>query len=256
MKIAFFHGLESAPVSDKSEYLQSKFPGAYTPAIDYKKSGAFDEILKEVKRRKIDLLTGSSMGGWFAYCISTLTGIPAVLFNPAVHSRPYEPAVKIGSNKAKQVVVLGKNDDVIDPAKTVEWFKTNGVNNVKYHYENNDHRTPIGVFQKYVGMNERHVMTFESFLNERLINEKKPKGAPEWKDSDAPDAEGRFRDLGIKDLAAWLIKSRKGDLKKISGSLTQQVVFNRGDDPEYAEKMEKVRKEVYKQLGREDLLDK
>ena len=88
------------------------------------------------------------------------------------------------------------------------------------------------------------------------LNEKKPKGAPEFHHSDAPDAEGRFKDLGIKDLAAWLIKTRKKDVKKISGSLTQQVVFNRNDDPKYAEKMEKVRKEVYKQLGRQDLIDK
>ena len=93
-------------------------------------------------------------------------------------------------------------------------------------------------------------------LIEEWLNEKRPAGAPEWKDSDAPDAEGRFRDLGIKDLAAWLIKTRDGDLKKISGSLTQQVVFNRNEDPKYAEKMEKVRQEVYKQLGREDLMEK
>lgn len=90
--------------------------------------------------------------------------------------------------------------------------------------------------------------------NQWLTEGKKPKGAPEWKDSDAPDAEGRFRDLSPKDLAEWLIKTRKGDLKRISGSLTQQVVFNRNDDPEYADKMERTRKEVYKQLGREDLL--
>jgi hypothetical protein len=88
------------------------------------------------------------------------------------------------------------------------------------------------------------------------LYEEKPKGAPEFHHSDAPDAEGRFRDLSIKDLAAWLIKTRKKDVKKISGSLTQQVVFNRNEDPEYAEKMEKTRKEVYKQLGRKDLLDK
>jgi len=97
----------------------------------------------------------------------------------------------------------------------------------------------------------KHIQSYQEFLSER-----KPAGAPEWKDSDAPDAEGRFRDLGIKDLAAWLIKTRKKDLKKISGSLTQQVVFNRKSDPAYAEKMEKVRQEVYKQLGREDLMDK
>ena len=76
-----------------------------------------------------------------------------------------------------------------------------------------------------------------------------------WQDSDAPDANGRFRDLSPKDLAAWLIKTRKGDMKKISGSLSQQVAFNKNDDPEYAKKMDKTRKEVYKQLDREDLLE-
>ena len=92
----------------------------------------------------------------------------------------------------------------------------------------------------------KHVKLFEEFLNEKR---------PEWQDSDFPDAEGRFAELSPKDLAAWLIKTRKKDLKAISGSLTQQVVFNRNEDPKYAEKMEKTRKEVYKQLGREDLLE-
>lgn len=95
----------------------------------------------------------------------------------------------------------------------------------------------------------KHLKLFEDF-----IIEKKPKGAPDFHHSDAPDAEGRFKDLSIKKLAAWLIKTRKKDLKKISGSLTQQIVFNRNDDPKYAEKMEKTRLEVYRQLGREDLL--
>ena len=81
------------------------------------------------------------------------------------------------------------------------------------------------------------------------------KGKLEWQDSDAPDANGRFKDLSPKDLAAWLIKTRKGDMKKISGSLSQQVAFNKNDDPEYAKKMDKTRKEVYKQLDREDLLE-
>ena len=77
----------------------------------------------------------------------------------------------------------------------------------------------------------------------------------EWNDSDAPDANGRFRDLSPKDLAAWLIKTRKGDMKKISGSLSQQVAFNKNEDPEYADKMDKTRIEVYKQMNREDLLE-
>jgi hypothetical protein len=95
------------------------------------------------------------------------------------------------------------------------------------------------------------IQLFESWLSEK----RKPKGAPDWHDSDAPDAKGKFRELGINDLADWLIKTRKKNVQRISGSLNQQIVFNRGKDPAYAEKMEKVRKAVYKKLGRKDLLE-
>lgn len=81
------------------------------------------------------------------------------------------------------------------------------------------------------------------------------KGKLKWNNSDAPEADGKFRDLSPKDLAAWLIKTRKGDMKRISGSLSQQVAFNQNDDKEYVKKMDKTRKEVYKQLDREDLLE-
>jgi hypothetical protein len=87
--------------------------------------------------------------------------------------------------------------------------------------------------------------TVKTFLD--WINEAK---RPIWKDSDAPDANGRFRDLGIKALAKWLIRTRKGDMRKITGSLNQQIVFNRGDNPAYAKKMEKVRAEVKRQVGK------
>lgn len=77
----------------------------------------------------------------------------------------------------------------------------------------------------------------------------------EWNDSDAPDANGRFKEYGIKKLARWLIRTRNRDLKRIVGSLNQQIAFNKNDEPEFAAKMKKTRKEVYRQLGREDLLD-
>ena len=66
------------------------------------------------------------------------------------------------------------------------------------------------------------IQSFEEYLTEK----KKPKGAPDWHDSDAPDAEGRFRKLGIKKLASWLIRTRKRDLKRIVASLNQQKVFS------------------------------
>lgn len=93
----------------------------------------------------------------------------------------------------------------------------------------------------------------KNFL-QHVLESKRPKGAPKWHDSKAPDAEGRFRDLGVRKLAAWLIRTRKGDLKRIVASLNQQKVFSRGKDPDYADKMDSTRMEVYRQLGRKDLL--
>ena len=75
---------------------------------------------------------------------------------------------------------------------------------------------------------------------------------PEWHDSDAPDANGKFRDLGINDLADWLIRTRKKDMRRITGALNQQIVFNRKRNPAYAAKMEKVRAAVKRKLGTND----
>jgi len=82
-----------------------------------------------------------------------------------------------------------------------------------------------------------------------LLFEKRPAGAPKWHDSDAPDANGKFRDLGVNDLADWLIKTRGGDARKIYGSINQQIVFNRKKNPTYAKKMESVREAVKRKLA-------
>ena len=53
-------------------------------------------------------------------------------------------------------------------------------------------------------------------------------------------------------LASWLIKTRKGNLKKIIGSLNQQVVFNRKKRPSYAKKMKTTMNIVRKRLGKDE----
>jgi len=82
-----------------------------------------------------------------------------------------------------------------------------------------------------------------------LLLEKRPAGAPTWKDSDAPDANGKFKELGINALADWLIRTRGGNMQKITGSLNQQIVFNRNKNPSYAKKMERVREAVKRKLA-------
>lgn len=80
-----------------------------------------------------------------------------------------------------------------------------------------------------------------------LLQEKKL----EWHDSDAPDAKGKFRELGVDALADWLIKTRGGSLQRITGSLNQQIAFNKNKDPAYAKKMESVRAAVKRKLKKD-----
>ena len=74
----------------------------------------------------------------------------------------------------------------------------------------------------------------------------------DFKHSDAPDAKGKFNDLSASALASWLIKTRKGNLKRIIGSLNQQVVFNRKKRPSYAKKMKTTMNIVRKRLGKDE----
>lgn len=68
--------------------------------------------------------------------------------------------------------------------------------------------------------------------------------------SNAPDAKGKFRDLSAEKLANWLIRTRKGNMSKITGSLNQQANFNKKDDPAYARKMDRTREIVKKKLDK------
>ena len=75
---------------------------------------------------------------------------------------------------------------------------------------------------------------------------------PEWKDSKYADAKGKFKELSCDKLASWLIKTRKGKLNRIIGSLNQQYVFNRKKKPSYAAKMKTTMNIVRKRLGKKD----
>ena len=149
LRIAFLHGLESPHISDKTEFLNKEFTFVYAPQMDYHDPLLFEKTLKEIQENKIDLIIGSSMGGWFAYCISTHTNIPTLLFNPAFHSRSFNPVVTTGDYLVHQTIVLGMNDDLIKATDTVDYLHENNIGNLVF-FEENGHRTPIDIFTKYV----------------------------------------------------------------------------------------------------------
>jgi hypothetical protein len=149
-KIAFLHGLESVQPSEKSIWLDSAFDDPYCPGMDYKDPTLFERVLKEIQERKIEVIIGSSMGGYFAYHISTITGIPTVLFNPAMASRSFEPLVQSGNELSNHEIIYGLFDDVISANKTRQWFEEHGLGAFHFHQEFMGHRTPMNIFTKYV----------------------------------------------------------------------------------------------------------
>jgi hypothetical protein len=71
-----------------------------------------------------------------------------------------------------------------------------------------------------------------------------------FRHSNAPDAKGKFKELSAEKLANWLIRTRNGNMSRITGSLNQQANFNRKDDPAYARKMDRAREIVKKKLDK------
>ena len=115
------------------------------------------------------------MGCYFSYLISQHLGIPTLLFNPAVIDRTFEPVIRESDNpkRAKHIVYLGKNDNVIRGSKVKKWFSNNGVGSFSYTKYDGGHRVPYDVFIDAVSsvlkLKEQRVKTFESFHNNRDI---------------------------------------------------------------------------------------
>jgi predicted esterase YcpF (UPF0227 family) len=154
MKVAFFHGLESAPRSFKNECLEEIFEAenVYAPAMDYHNPEMFDTVLYHLKHNPVDLLIGSSMGGWFALNLSTLIDTPTLLFNPATNNRSFNPRILSGGDRPKQFIVLGKDDNVVDPIENAFILKEKYGKTAKIVIETMGHRIPDDVFEKYMLM--------------------------------------------------------------------------------------------------------
>lgn len=151
--VVFFHGLESKVGGPKYKFLKDRYGEVYAPSMDYfKNKNLFNEVYNQLKNQKIDIISGSSMGGYFAYWMGKKLGVDTILFNPALPYRTtIEPNVdKSGNKKAKHHIILGSNDDIILPEDTLEWLDNN-ANPREYtiDWESYGHRTPIESFKKY-----------------------------------------------------------------------------------------------------------
>ena len=124
-KVLYLHGLESGQGGPKVDYLTKKAI-VCAPEMDYTRDDIFSFLIKTVESVKPDVIIGSSMGGFTAYMLGALYNIKVIAFNPAFHSRAFNPNYPefINNQVCRDArVVLGEEDTVIDPKRTVEWLK-------------------------------------------------------------------------------------------------------------------------------------
>ena len=148
-KIVYLHGLESEQGGTKVSFLATKGT-VYAPAMDYETLD-LDEFIHTLGMP--DLIIGSSMGGYVADIIGSRLGSDVLLFNPALHSREIDPEYEYYNNGYIRTIVLGTEDNVINPELTKKLWSVFG-NEAEYdEIEGMGHRTPLDVF---INMYNKH----------------------------------------------------------------------------------------------------
>ena len=148
-KIVYLHGLESEQGGTKVSFLATKGT-VYAPAMDYETLD-LDEFIHTLGMP--DLIIGSSMGGYVADIIGSRLGSDVLLFNPALHSREIDPEYEYYNNGYIRTIVLGTEDNVINPELTKKLWPVFG-NEAEYdEIEGMGHRTPLDVF---INMYNKH----------------------------------------------------------------------------------------------------
>ena len=148
-KIVYLHGLESEAGGTKVSFLAEKGM-VYAPEMDYETLD-LDEFIYTLGMP--DLIIGSSMGGYVADIIGSRLGVDVLLFNPALHSREIDPGYEYYGNTYERTIVLGTEDDVINPETTKKLWPISANSPNFDEIEGMGHRTPLDVF---INMYNKH----------------------------------------------------------------------------------------------------
>tara|TARA_R110002153_G_scaffold181421_1_gene334729 strand:- start:1560 stop:2045 length:486 start_codon:yes stop_codon:yes gene_type:complete len=151
-RILYLHGLESAQGGKKVDFLANK-GYVYAPEMDYTRRDIFPFLLNVVEEFKPDIIVGSSMGGYLAYVFGGLYQIPVLAFNPALHSRIFNPIIPDFVKKhypSKMTVVVGEEDTIISADDTLRYITDHMAGNVTgitvERVKTMGHRTTLSVF--------------------------------------------------------------------------------------------------------------
>ena len=150
LKIAFFHGLESQGPGTKGEILGTKSVELFAPLINYRNESEVQRIWQEAVEFAPDVVVGSSMGGWFACHLSTVINVPAMLVNPAVVGRSFDPIpLELGVHRPITHVLLGKLDELISGEAVLAWMRGCGIEPADVDWVDEGHRISKEVFESW-----------------------------------------------------------------------------------------------------------
>ncbi|MCM4172611.1 hypothetical protein DHD32_14055 [Arenibacter sp. TNZ] len=155
MTILYLHGLNGSLSEEKRKILQS-YGTVESPSIDYElDDNSIENLRRKYQDKDLDVVMGSSMGGFVGYYLSIAFQRPALLFNPALVSRSVFQNVPDYSNPhiSFKRLVLGAQDDVVDPSGTLQFVAKKITCNTDYHIalrQDLAHRIPLNIFEEEV----------------------------------------------------------------------------------------------------------
>jgi predicted esterase YcpF (UPF0227 family) len=143
--IYYIHGFNSSSINnlDKQNQLKDIFNKDII-LLDYNfnlnANHIFNELLTQIQHiNEETIIIGSSLGGFFAYTLASNISCKCILFNPCYKPHEilkdnnliidinilnsYENLFNCIINNAPALVILGKNDDLIDYKKSFNYFK-------------------------------------------------------------------------------------------------------------------------------------
>lgn len=158
MNILYLHGLLGHLNEEKRQILKH-YGQVFAPDLDYQNDP--DSIENLVQKyadheEEINVVIGSSMGGFAGWYVSKALQRPALLFNPALAKRSVPQSVPSYENSSLNFrqVVLGVEDDVVNPADTLQFISSQlpGAADLRIHVRQYlAHRIPVDVFEEEVG---------------------------------------------------------------------------------------------------------
>ena len=124
MNILYLHGYNSSNVNERTEWLE-QFGELIHPAMDYRNFPLdYKHIESLFAGVKLDVIVGSSLGGYFGFHLGNYYQVPTILLNPALlMTNIVKPDNRQRAGEAMHHISLGKYDDIIPPETTKSVLK-------------------------------------------------------------------------------------------------------------------------------------